>query len=262
MNHAPTRLLIVDDHLIIRQGLKMFLADRPDLKVVAEARDGDEAVRLTAEHAPDVVLMDINLPTLDGIEATRQICAATKCGGGEGGGGEGGSDGRGLRVIALSAYGDRRSVSGVLDAGAAGYVLKTDSMDDLVTAIDAVLAGNVYLSPAIAGVVVDDFVRGRRPGGRAADAGPASRLSDRERQVLQRMAQGLATKEVARDLGVSVKTVETHRRNLMEKLDRHSVAELTHFAVGEGLVSLDHVGPSAPVATAASGSPAEGPSET
>jgi DNA-binding NarL/FixJ family response regulator len=236
---TSTRLLIVDDHLIIRQGLKMFLADRPDLKVVAEARDGHEAVRLTAEHAPDVVLMDVNLPNLDGIEATRQICGAGGC---RPGGGDVKGGGRGPRVIALSAYGDRRSVSGVLDAGAAGYVLKTDSMDDLVTAIDAVLAGNVYLSPAIAGVVVDDFVQGRHAGSRN-DAGAAARLSDRERQVLRRIAQGLATKEVARDLGVSVKTVETHRRNLMEKLDRHSVAGLTHFAVSEGLVALDDAAP-------------------
>jgi DNA-binding NarL/FixJ family response regulator len=111
-------------------------------------------------------------------------------------------------------------------------------MDELIGAIDAVTAGTVYLSPSVAGVVVDDFVQGR------GEAGPAARLSDRERQVLQQIARGLSTKEVARELDVSVKTVETHRRNLMDKLNRHSIAELTHFAISEGLVTLDAVGPS------------------
>jgi len=229
---AATRLLIVDDHRLLRQGLRMLLADRPDLQVVAEATDGHEAVRLAADLAPDLVLMDVSLPNLDGVEATRQICAA-----GCGPAADPATAARGPRVIALSASGDRRSVRRVLDAGAAAYVLKTDTATDLVAAIDAVLAGNVYLSPAIAGVVVDDLARGR--GAASADPRPAAGLSDRERQVLELIAKGRATKEAARDLAVSVKTVETHRRNLMEKLDRHSVAELTHFAVSEGLVPLD-----------------------
>jgi DNA-binding NarL/FixJ family response regulator len=232
MDTRPTRrLLIVDDHRIIRQGLRMLLADRPDLQIVGEAHDGNEAIRLAAALTPDVVLMDINLPELDGIEATRRICAGGACRGAEGGGTV-------PRVIALSAYGDRRSVAAMLNAGAAGYVLKTGSMDELIGAIDAVTAGTVYLSPSVAGVVVDDFVQGR------GDAGPAARLSERERQVLQQIARGLSTKEVARELDVSVKTVETHRRNLMDKLNRHSIAELTHFAISEGLVTLDAVGPS------------------
>jgi DNA-binding NarL/FixJ family response regulator len=215
--------MIVDDHRIIREGLRMLLADRPDYQVVAEACDGHEAVRLAGELAPDVVLMDINMPALDGIEATRQVRAAAA--------------GVGTKVIALSAYGDRRSVAAMLEAGASGYVLKTGSLDDLVAALDAVRVGNVYLSPSVAGGMVDDFVR--RRGDAGTKLGLVAKLSDREREVLQRIARGLATKEIARDLGVSVKTVETHRRNLMEKLDRHSVAELTHFAVSEGLVALD-----------------------
>src|SRR4051812_22914070 len=148
LSTRPCRIVLVDDHRIIRQGLRALLATRPDLQVVAEAHDGHEAVRFAAELAPDVVLMDIGLPGLDGIEATRQICATGRCAPTTAEGGEG--EGRAPRVIALSAYGDRRSAAAMLEAGAVGFVLKTGCVDELVDAVDAVMSGRVYLSPSVA----------------------------------------------------------------------------------------------------------------
>jgi DNA-binding NarL/FixJ family response regulator len=252
--HTTRRILIVDDHRIIRQGLRMLLADRPDLQVAGEAHDGLQAVTLAAELSPDVVLMDINLPGLDGIEATRQILAASAAAHGDAAADDTYAAATAPRIIALSAYADRRSAAAMLHAGAAGYVLKTSSVDELIGAVDAVTAGRVYLSPSVASVVVDELLQARTGAG-PSRLSPAARLSDRERQVLTLIARGLATKEVARDLNVSIKTVETHRRNLMEKLDRHSVAELTHFAISEGLVPLDDAPAQSPDSAAHTMSP-------
>src|SRR5687768_2276249 len=202
-----TKILLADDHQIVREGLKSLLNSHEDMEVVGEARDGRAAVQMAKELAPDVVIMDLGMPHLNGIEATRQITLREPE----------------AKVVALSMHSDRRFMGEMLKAGAKGYLLKDGAFEELATAIRHVIANKVYLSPKIANVVVDDYVR----------------LTPREREVLQLMAEGRATKEIAMDLKVSIKTVETHRRQIMEKLGIHSVAELTKYAIREGLTSLD-----------------------
>lgn len=203
----------------MRQGLRQLLAQQADFEVIAEAADGRAAVQLAAERAPDVVVMDLSMPGLNGIEATRQILLKAPR----------------AKVIALSAHSDHRRVAETLKAGAMGYTLKDSAFEDLVVAIRTVCSGKLYLSPRLVGSVVDHYVR--REG---ADAdGVFAALTPREREVLQLMAEGKSTKEVASGLSVSTKTVETHRRQIMEKLDMHSVAELTKYAIREGLTSLE-----------------------
>jgi DNA-binding NarL/FixJ family response regulator len=210
-----TRVLIADDHRIVREGLRGLIEKDADLEVVAEAEGGREAVRLAGELAPDVVIMDVSMPDLNGMEATRQIAKTVPA----------------AKVIALSMHSDRRFIAGMFSAGACGYLLKDCAFDELVRAVRAVAAGGAYLSPAVAGTVLKDYA------GNAA--GPASELSPRQREVLQLLAEGLATKEVAARLQVSVKTIETHRKQIMDKLGVRSVAELTKYAVREGLTSLE-----------------------
>lgn len=229
------KVLLADDHRIVREGLKSLLNSQDDLEVIAEASDGRQAVEMARELNPDVVVMDVAMPLLNGIEATRQISG----------------DGNGLKVVALSMHSDRRYVSEALKAGASGYVLKDGAFDELISAIRTVVAEKVYLSPRVAGVVVEDYVRrlparggdgGAHPGTEEANharRGAFDALTPREREVLQLMAEGFATKEIAHRLHVSVKTVETHRRQIMEKLDMHSVAELTKYAIREGLTTLE-----------------------
>jgi DNA-binding NarL/FixJ family response regulator len=222
------KVLIADDHRIVREGLRSLLEDQPDLEVVAEADNGRQALEMAAEHEPDVVVMDVAMPQLNGIEATRRLM----------------NDQPNTKVVALSMHSDRRYVAEALKAGAAGYLLKDGAFDELVTAIRAVVANKVYLSPRVAGVVVDDYVRrlpadeGGRTSGRE-ESNAFHKLTVREREVLQLMAEGFATKEIATRLHVSVKTVETHRRQLMEKLQLYSVAEVTKYAIREGLTSLE-----------------------
>jgi DNA-binding NarL/FixJ family response regulator len=213
-----TRIVLADDHKMLRAGLRRLLSEQDGFEVVGEADNGRSAVRLTEELSPHVVIMDVRMPDLNGVDATRQIIAADSS----------------VKVICLSAHADERIAGDMLSAGAAGYVLKDSAFDELADAIRSVIKGNVYLSPAVAGLVVGDYVKAR-----AAEAGkPALRsLSGREREILQLIAEGKANKEVAVHLSLSVKTVETHRRNLMQKLDVHSVAELTKYAVREGITS-------------------------
>jgi RNA polymerase sigma factor (sigma-70 family) len=236
------KVLLADDHRIVREGLKSLLQSQPDLEVIAEASDGRQAVEMARDLEPDVVVMDVAMPQLNGIEATRQLAG----------------DDRGMKIVALSMHSDRRYVSEALKAGASGYVLKDGAFDELISAIRSVIADRVYLSPRVAGVVVDDYVRRLPARGGASAKSPAraesadadgaesararsafDTLTPREREVLQLMAEGYATKEVAHRLHVSVKTVETHRRQIMEKLDLHSVAELTKYAIREGLTTLE-----------------------
>lgn len=228
----PIRILIADDHQILRQGLRSLLERHTDMQLVGEAADGRSAVRMAGELKPDIVIMDVAMPDLNGIEATRQINTGDS----------------GARVVGLSMHSDRRFIAEMLRAGAKGYLLKDSAFDELAGAIRAVVADRVYLSPDIADVVVEDYLR-RSPGDRGATGAAAAaggggqssvfnRLSPREREVLQLMAEGKATKEIARELHVSVKTVETHRRQIMTKLDVFSVAELTKYAVREGLTTL------------------------
>jgi DNA-binding NarL/FixJ family response regulator len=231
------KVLLADDHRIVREGLKSLLQSQPDMDVIAEASDGRQAVEMARDLDPDVVVMDVAMPQLNGIEATRQLT----------------NEQRDWKIVALSMHSDRRYVSEALKAGASGYVLKDGAFDELISAIRAVISDRVYLSPRVAGVVVEDYVRrlptrggsgagGSHPGTEEHPQGRRSAfdaLTPREREVLQLMAEGFATKEVAHRLHVSVKTVETHRRQIMEKLDLHSVAELTKYAIREGLTTLE-----------------------
>ena len=213
-----TRPLLCDDHGIFREGLKTLLEKRPDFQVVAQAADGPAAVAASQESAPDVVIMDISLPKLNGIEATRRILALRPE----------------VKVIVLSMHSDRRFVREALNVGASGYLLKDSAFDELLSAVAAVLEGKTYLSPAIAHIVVEHSL-GRVP---PADWAAFSVLTPREREVLQLFAEGRSTKQIALHLRLSPKTVETHRMQMMKKLRIHSIAGLTRYAIQEGLVSL------------------------
>lgn len=210
-----TRVLLVDDHEIFLEGLRGLLEKQHDLEVVGEAADGRAAVDMARELSPHLVVMDITMPGLNGIEATRSIIA----------------DDPGVKVIALSMHSTRRFVAEVLKAGASGYLLKESAVAELIVAIRAVMSGRAYLSPRITDVVVDDYMR-HVPTDRGASF---AALTRREREVLQLVAEGRTTKEIAALLHVSVKTIEAHRGQVMEKLRIHSVAGLTKFAVSEGL---------------------------
>ena len=211
------KILLVDDHRLFRDGLRPLLARQPDMEVVGEAGDGREALRLVADLAPDLVLMDVSMPGMDGLQATRAILAAHPT----------------VRVVILTMHADRAFVAEALKAGAVGYLLKEAPFADLVLALRKVHAGRLQLTPSIAEMVVADYVLLARGEGIVA-----SPLSDREREVLRHIAGGLSTKEIAFQLGVSVKTVETHRKQIMDKLDLRSVADLTKYAIREGLSSL------------------------
>jgi DNA-binding NarL/FixJ family response regulator len=211
------RLIIVDDHLLFREGLKSLMATLPDVSVVGEAEDGRSGIALAQETQPDLVLMDVSMPDMNGIEATRRIVGASD----------------GARVMALSMHPDRQFVSQMLQAGARGYVIKSCAFDEVHHAIDTVVAGEIYVSPQLTGVVVKDYVA-RMRGSHA----PGGELTPREREVLQLVAEGKTNREVAETLALGIKTAETHRRRIMEKLKLHTVAELTKYAVKEGITRL------------------------
>lgn len=210
-----TTILVADDHQIVRQGLKRLLSKRDDYNVVGEACDGEQAVEIAQRKQPDVILMDISMPRLSGIDATRQIARGGRS-----------------KVLALSMHDGQSYVEEALRAGAAGYVHKNASAEDLCSAIDAVRTGESYLSPTVTQQVVDAIAR---PGDRPSSA--VSALTQREREVLKLIADGLSSKEIASKLGVSLKTIESHRANLMDKLDIHKVSGLVRFAVRAGLVA-------------------------
>jgi two-component system response regulator NreC len=213
------KVLIADDHQIVRQGLRNLLEKEHDLKVVAEAEDGRSTVRLARETQPQLIIMDVAMPDLNGIEAARQIVSELPR----------------VKVIALSMYADRRFVVNMLKAGAAGYLLKDCAFEELNRAIRAVLAHKTYLSPGVSDILVKDYMTG----GPAQETSVFSVLTPREREVLQLMSEGKSTNQIADSLHVSVKTIETHRQQVMHKLNMHSVAELTKYAIREGLTSLD-----------------------
>jgi DNA-binding NarL/FixJ family response regulator len=212
-------VLLVDDHAIIREGLRSLLKKQPEMEVIADTDDGRRAIELVRELLPNIVIMDISMPGLNGIEATRQIIAEFPD----------------VKVIALSIHSKRRFVADMLSAGATGYILKECLFDELVHAIKAVAAGGRYLSPKITDVVVSDYVKRLS----ATTESPFEALKTREREVLQLVAEGKSTKQIALDLHVSTKTIEANRRQIMEKLNIHSVAELTKYAVREGLTALE-----------------------
>jgi len=211
------KILLADDHKILRSGLRGLIEKQLHLKVVAEAEQGRTAVQLCRKMSPDVVIMDISMPDLNGIEATRQIL----------------KDSPKTRIIILSVHWSQRFVAEVFKAGASGYLLKDCSFEDLVSAIFAVNAGETYLHPQIATVIRNDYVQFLSQ--RDSSASPA--LSPREREVLQLIAEGKNTKEIAFSFNLSVKTVEAHRQRIMDKLNIRSVAALTKYAIREGLTS-------------------------
>jgi len=213
------RLLLVDDHELMRQGLRAILESEPGVEVVGEAANGREAVTLARTLLPDVVVMDVAMKEMNGIEATRQIRAAR----------------RDVKVIALSSHSDSRYVTAILEAGACAYVLKANAYDELRRALEAARQGRSYLCPDVTESVVGASLRGRT---RAADPAGAA-LSSREREVLQLLAEGLTSPQIGKRLFVATTTVDTHRRNLMRKLDIHSVADLTKFAIREGLTTVE-----------------------
>jgi DNA-binding NarL/FixJ family response regulator len=212
------RILIADDHTIVREGLRSLLEQEADMDVVAEAGTGAAALQLARELHPDVIVMDIAMPDTNGIEATRQIVSEL-------------SD---VRVLALSMESDRRFVVEVLKAGATGYVLKDSAFSELATAIRTVAANEPYLGPRITELIIKEFLQ------RIPENGSLSceSLTPREREILQLITDGKNTKEIAYAFNVSLKTVENQRHSIMKKLDLYSIAELTKYAVREGLTSL------------------------
>jgi two-component system, NarL family, response regulator NreC len=206
------RILLADDHAVVRQGFKMILNAQPDMEIVGEAGNGREAVDLVEKLEPDVVVMDVAMPELNGIEATRRVTGSVPR----------------ARVIALSMHKDSVYVREVLRAGARGYLLKDSGASDLVSAVRAVARGEGYLSPAISDAVLDDY--------RRHVTNPIDLLTSREREVLQMLAEGKTNKEIATILNLSVYTVDAHRGRIMEKLNLHSINELVRFAVRNGLI--------------------------
>jgi DNA-binding NarL/FixJ family response regulator len=209
------RVVLADDHKIVREGLCSLLQNEPRMEIVGVAEDGRSALQLVRELKPDVVVMDVTMPDLNGIEAARKIKAEMPE----------------VRILALSMHADKQYISRMLKVGASGYLLKDCAFKELVQAIRTVARQQVYLSPDITTLVTEDYVRQLI----ARDTSPAARLSAKEREVLQMLAEGQRTKQIAATLSLSTKTIETYRQQVMEKLDLHSIAELTKFAVREGL---------------------------
>ena len=213
------RILLADDHKILRTGLRSLLEKEPNLQVVAEAEDGRTAVELANRLSPDVVIMDISMQDLNGIEATRQIIHNSPR----------------TKVLILSVHSSQKFVAEVFKAGASGYLLKDCDYNEVFNAINIIVANKTYLCPQIATVLRDDYLKRLSQ----TQVPAPSALTPREREVLQLMAEGKTTKEIAFSLTLSVKTVEVHRQRIMEKLNIYSIAELTKYAIREGLTSLE-----------------------
>ena len=213
------RILIADDHGIVREGLRSLIEKESDMEVVGEAKDGLETVELARQLTPDVIIMDISMPNLNGIEATRLIM----------------SEKPSIKVIVLSIHAEKRIVKEILSAGAAGYVLKTYLFEELSRALHSVVVNGYYLSPKVTNVVVGEYLEDSEKM-RTQDR---IRLSGREREILQLIAEGKTSKQIALILHISPKTVETHRRKLLDKIEASGVAELTKYAIREGITSID-----------------------
>jgi two-component system, NarL family, response regulator NreC len=220
------RILLVDDHDIVRTGLKSFLESQSGFEVVAEASDGSEAVDRALESQPDVIIMDISMPGTDGMEATRQLNAnCPNC-----------------RILALTVHEDKQYFFEMMKAGATGYITKQSVAEELVAAIEAVQAGQVYLQPTLAGWLLDDYRRliDQVPENLAAESSSPGLevLTKRELQVLELVAAGLTTPQIAAELDLSPKTISRHRERIMKKLNMHSSVELIKFAIKTGLIEL------------------------
>lgn len=215
---SKLRILIADDHTLVRQGFKRILEDHPDWTVVAEASDGREAVRLALELMPDVAILDVAMPLMNGVDAAAQIVRRAPS----------------VHVLMLSMHSEDASISRALRAGARGYLLKESVDADLIRAVASVAAGESFFSPAVASVMLDDYVR------HLADKGIGDRfesLSEREREIFQLVAEGQSNKKIAERLCISPATVETHRAHILQKLDLHSTAELVLYAVRRGVIA-------------------------
>jgi len=214
----PLRVLLAEDHTLVRAGIRALLESLDGVEVVAEAADGREALRLAQAHAPDILLMDITMKELNGLEATARLAKERSA----------------TRVIILSMHADQAYVRQALQAGAAGYLLKGADLAELELALKAVTRGDTYLSPSVSKGLVGDLLNGKAP-----EANPLDELTLRQREVLQLVAEGKTTKEIAGRLNLSIKTVETHRAQLMERLNIHDVAGLVKFAIRVGLVQAN-----------------------
>jgi two-component system response regulator NreC len=217
--NGTIRIILADDHRIVRQGLRILLEAEPDMEVIGEADNGRKVLKQAQELIPDVIIMDLSMPELNGIEATRQILSGAPE----------------VKVVALSMHSDSLFVLNMIKAGASGYLLKDCALEELVKAIRTVVSHKTYLSPGVSDIVIRDFVTGWQ----TTNSSAFSVLSAREREVLQLMAEGKTTNQIADGLCVSVKTVEAHRKQVMTKLGIHSVAELTKYAIRQGLTSLE-----------------------
>ena len=214
---SKIKILIVDDHPVVRKGLLSCLSTKANLKVVGEAVDGEDAIRKVKELLPDIVLMDLHMPKRDGLEVTDALRKEAPQ----------------VKVLILSMQGARDSVLRIIKAGARGYVLKDAPTDELLRAIEAVQAGEAFFSPPVAQIALNQYVT------ESDKADPISRLSEREKEVVGLIAEGKSNKEIAVHLGIGVRTAETHRERIMRKLEIHSVAGLTKFAIAHGIVSLE-----------------------
>lgn len=213
------RIVLCDDHQIIRDGLRSLIEQQKDMAVVGEGSNGHDAIRLAMEHKPEVMVIDVAMPQLNGIGAAlrlKETCPA-------------------MKVLALSMHSDKHFVTGMLESGASGYLLKDCAFTELAIAIRTLVGGGIYISPRIAGNVLREFAQRSRPTRKV----PRAELTSREKEILQLIAEGHSTKRISSTLHVSVKTVETHRQHIMQKLDVHNVASLTKYAIREGLTGLE-----------------------
>ena len=213
------KILVADDHKIIRKGIRSLLDNEAGMEVVAEAENGRKTIELARKHLPDVVIMDVSMPDMNGVEATRQIVTELPD----------------TKVIALSMHHHEQFISGMFVAGASGYLLKDCSVEELTAGIRAVNSGKAYLSPSVASIIVKNYVRHLTE----SEKSPPPLLTPREREVLQLVTEGQTSKDIADQLSVSVKTVDTHRQQIMAKLGVNSIAELTKYAIRTGITSLD-----------------------
>ncbi len=218
---GATTVMLVDDHAMMRGGIRSILEHSEGISVVGEAENGRDAIEMVSKHAPDIVLIDVAMPDLNGLEATRKIRAIDPK----------------ISVVALSMHSDERYVTGMLDAGARGYLLKTCDAAELLRAIEAVKKGKLYVTPALTHVLVDRL-HSDAPGGVRTGTPRLDTLTPREREVLQLIAEGLTSKEIGARIGAALKTIETHRTNIIRKLNLHSIAQLTKYAIREGLTEV------------------------
>lgn len=216
--NVKRRIVIAEDHTILREGLRSLLSSDPDLDIVGEAQDGQEAIRCVEKLKPNLVLMDLSMPRMNGMDAIKEIKKRSPE----------------TKILVLTVHKNEEYIVATLQAGADGYALKDSTHIELKIAIKNVLSGNHYISPGISGKVIEGYLEGRKP---FKPTSPLDTLTQRERGILKMIAEGYKNKEIADYLCISVKTVEKHRANLMQKLDLHSVSALTTFAIGKGLVT-------------------------